>query len=457
MCFVTTTGSRTSSVFKVRTSTRDWIGLFKKGWSKPEELIVFEWATGHASEETLPRRAVTFCSKDFRSRINPNDQYQFAYVSKLHQILGRSQFFLFITDVIHQIHQNYLSENVSSVETDDEDSDWLHVSQVHSQATKRVNAVSGLAGALPHLDVPQNCTPAPKKNSTCNWSTGHVTINHHLSGNVSPSKTNALRVAPAPSVVDTLAHPDLPPNFNRKKSADKKCPTCNCPSDYVIANNRLTEKVVSQAELIRSLESKLTALQSELELCHVSQQQLKIKADMACREKENYCSFIGQFLESLKRKGQLKVVDSEGNTIMVKNVSPQVKDGQTTARNQSYASSVGAPQCPFVSAAGDTQQRRRQELAAELKQVCRKYCEETDSVQIGSTDMSAEDTAGQLHSSAAVNDANKELSQDDPAQLTCADASGEQLENGKELVSNQPTEDEVSNELEELFRHTSLS
>ncbi|XP_049841160.1 uncharacterized protein LOC126291636 isoform X4 [Schistocerca gregaria] len=387
---------------KVRTSTRDWIGLFKKGWSKPEELIVFEWATGHASEEALPRRAVTFCSKDFRSRINPNDQYQFAYVSKLHQILGRSKFFLFITDVIHQIHQNYLSENVSSVEMDDEDSDWLHVSQV------------------------------------------------------SPSKTNALRVAPAPCVVDTLAHPDLPPNFNRKKSADKKCPTCNCPSDYVIANNRLTEKAVSQAQLIRSLESKLTALQSELELCHASQQQLKIKADMACRERENYCSFIGQFLESLKRKGQLKVVDSEGNTIMVKNVSPQVKDGQTTARNQSYASSVGAPQCPFVSAAGDTQQRRRQELAAELKQVCRKYCEETDSVQIGSTDMSAEDTAGQLHSSPAVNAANKELSQDDPAQLPCVDAS-EQLENGKELVSNEPTEDEVSSELEELFRHTSLS
>ncbi|XP_049841159.1 uncharacterized protein LOC126291636 isoform X3 [Schistocerca gregaria] len=397
---------------KVRTSTRDWIGLFKKGWSKPEELIVFEWATGHASEEALPRRAVTFCSKDFRSRINPNDQYQFAYVSKLHQ--------------------------------------------VHSQATKRVNAVSGLAGALPHLDVPPNCTPAPKKYSTCNWSTGHVTINHHLSEHVSPSKTNALRVAPAPCVVDTLAHPDLPPNFNRKKSADKKCPTCNCPSDYVIANNRLTEKAVSQAQLIRSLESKLTALQSELELCHASQQQLKIKADMACRERENYCSFIGQFLESLKRKGQLKVVDSEGNTIMVKNVSPQVKDGQTTARNQSYASSVGAPQCPFVSAAGDTQQRRRQELAAELKQVCRKYCEETDSVQIGSTDMSAEDTAGQLHSSPAVNAANKELSQDDPAQLPCVDAS-EQLENGKELVSNEPTEDEVSSELEELFRHTSLS
>ena len=68
-------------------SSRDYIGIFPRGWTTLQQYVTFEWVTQPLSyTEQNPgeivSKTVTFCPKYHMNAVNSNCSYQFVYVSK---------------------------------------------------------------------------------------------------------------------------------------------------------------------------------------------------------------------------------------------------------------------------------------------------------------------------------------------------------------------------------------
>ena len=76
----------------LKRSTRDWVGLFKVGWTSSRDYYTFEWAPSLAVENL--NGEVTFAGR----RLPPEDNhfYQFCYVTSDGRVRGASPPFQFL-------------------------------------------------------------------------------------------------------------------------------------------------------------------------------------------------------------------------------------------------------------------------------------------------------------------------------------------------------------------------
>ena len=89
---------------ELRTSSRDWVGLFRVGWTSSRDYYTFEWAPGPIDNKGV----VTFAGK----RLPPEDNhfYQFCYVSSEGRVRGASPPFQFSSIVAENIDDLELVE-----------------------------------------------------------------------------------------------------------------------------------------------------------------------------------------------------------------------------------------------------------------------------------------------------------------------------------------------------------
>ena len=94
-------------------NNRDWVGLFRVGWSSNRDYYTFEWAP--AKEEEGLIRSVKFSG----SRLPPDDGlfYQFCYVSRSGSIKGASRPFQFSASI-----RSSTADDLELIEVNEEDS-----------------------------------------------------------------------------------------------------------------------------------------------------------------------------------------------------------------------------------------------------------------------------------------------------------------------------------------------
>ncbi|KZC09830.1 Calcium-binding and coiled-coil domain-containing protein 1-A [Dufourea novaeangliae] len=80
---------------KVRTSTRDWIGIFPRGWINLQQYLTFEYVVVPPEMASLSNRSIAFLHS-FHQEASLNTDYHFVYVSKEIEILGTSTYFRFV-------------------------------------------------------------------------------------------------------------------------------------------------------------------------------------------------------------------------------------------------------------------------------------------------------------------------------------------------------------------------
>ncbi|XP_043520034.1 tax1-binding protein 1 homolog isoform X1 [Frieseomelitta varia] len=80
---------------RIHTSSRDWIGIFPRGWSNLQQYLTFEFVVLSPKTSNLSNRSIMFLHTFHREAL-PNVDYQFVYVSKEIEILGTSSYFRFI-------------------------------------------------------------------------------------------------------------------------------------------------------------------------------------------------------------------------------------------------------------------------------------------------------------------------------------------------------------------------
>lgn len=77
---------------ELKRSTRDWVGLFRVGWSSSRDYYTFEWAPSRPDDNL--KGEVTFAGR----RLPPEDNhfYQFCYVTSDGRVRGASPPFQFL-------------------------------------------------------------------------------------------------------------------------------------------------------------------------------------------------------------------------------------------------------------------------------------------------------------------------------------------------------------------------
>ncbi|XP_046422827.1 tax1-binding protein 1 homolog [Neodiprion fabricii] len=78
-------------------STRDWLGIFPRGWSNLQQYLTFEYALVAPKTAASPNRTIIF-PRMFHQEASTNTEYQLVYVTREIQVLAVSPYFRFVGD-----------------------------------------------------------------------------------------------------------------------------------------------------------------------------------------------------------------------------------------------------------------------------------------------------------------------------------------------------------------------
>ncbi|XP_046741856.1 tax1-binding protein 1 homolog [Diprion similis] len=78
-------------------STRDWLGIFPRGWSNLQQYLTFEYALVAPKTAASPNRTILF-PRMFHQEASTNTEYQLVYVTREIQVLAVSPYFRFVGD-----------------------------------------------------------------------------------------------------------------------------------------------------------------------------------------------------------------------------------------------------------------------------------------------------------------------------------------------------------------------
>ncbi|XP_054003266.1 uncharacterized protein LOC128889569 [Hylaeus anthracinus] len=99
---------------KVSTSSRDWVGIFPRGWTNLQQYLTFEYVLVAPKMSSLSRRSIMFLHT-FHREASLNIDYHFVYISKEIEIMGTSSYFRFTMNPKHRfLDRNANSPEVSS-------------------------------------------------------------------------------------------------------------------------------------------------------------------------------------------------------------------------------------------------------------------------------------------------------------------------------------------------------
>ena len=93
--------------------SRDWIGVFKEGWSHTRQYLAFEWAPKQAQVPYPPSmRSVLFPSQDIQFPSDSSMKYQLVYVNKQDDVVGMSNKFFFIDKPMSSMGSDHSLESL---------------------------------------------------------------------------------------------------------------------------------------------------------------------------------------------------------------------------------------------------------------------------------------------------------------------------------------------------------
>ncbi|XP_021920067.1 uncharacterized protein LOC110830012 isoform X2 [Zootermopsis nevadensis] len=81
--------------FLTQPSHHDWIGLYPRGWKHLLQCVAFEWIISRPCEVAL-QRSIQFECRYHSQVVCTDREYQFLYINKKIEVLGRSQYFRFV-------------------------------------------------------------------------------------------------------------------------------------------------------------------------------------------------------------------------------------------------------------------------------------------------------------------------------------------------------------------------
>ena len=128
---------------ELKRSTRDWVGLFKVGWTSSRDYYTFEWAPSLADENL--KGEVTFAGR----RLPPEDNhfYQFCYVTSDGRVRGASQPFQFLAGSLARVDDLELIEvgeeslMILQPMKKKEDHDIMKLSTVNEELVKQLEEI----------------------------------------------------------------------------------------------------------------------------------------------------------------------------------------------------------------------------------------------------------------------------------------------------------------------------
>ncbi|CAI6360832.1 unnamed protein product [Macrosiphum euphorbiae] len=100
----------------INVSPKDWIALIPKGWSGVDEQVAFKTIDSDCDVANLAIKSVIMEKKCFQGVVECEKHYQLMYISQHLEILGRSEYFIFLhqsgtCNCIHSSIQNETKEN----------------------------------------------------------------------------------------------------------------------------------------------------------------------------------------------------------------------------------------------------------------------------------------------------------------------------------------------------------
>ena len=127
---------------ELKRSTRDWVGLFKVGWTSSRDYYTFEWAPALTDEHLMSE--VAFAGR----RLPPegNDFYQFCYVTSDGRVRGASPPFQFLA---------VSSARVDDLELDEES---LMIMMLSTVNVSLVHEKEELVKQLKEVELKRQCT-----------------------------------------------------------------------------------------------------------------------------------------------------------------------------------------------------------------------------------------------------------------------------------------------------------
>ncbi|XP_025405025.1 uncharacterized protein LOC112679438 isoform X2 [Sipha flava] len=94
----------------VNISQKDWIALIPKGWSGVDEQVAFKTVDISSDIVNLPIKSIVMEKKCFQDVVECDKYYQLMYVSQYLEILGKSEYFVFL-------HHTSICNCASSIKT----------------------------------------------------------------------------------------------------------------------------------------------------------------------------------------------------------------------------------------------------------------------------------------------------------------------------------------------------
>ncbi|XP_034234342.1 uncharacterized protein LOC117641276 isoform X2 [Thrips palmi] len=108
---------------KTKTSTRDYVGIYPRGWKQLREFVGFERPIPAPFEEQSLDRCIQFICQRPHVMASLNRDYQFLYVNQYHEVLGMSDFFQFVEEVTSNSPESSAGWKESKM-CEENDSEW---------------------------------------------------------------------------------------------------------------------------------------------------------------------------------------------------------------------------------------------------------------------------------------------------------------------------------------------
>ncbi|KAL4089519.1 hypothetical protein QTP88_024540 [Uroleucon formosanum] len=80
----------------INISPKDWIALIPKGWSGVDEQVAFKTIDSDCDVANLAIKSVIMEKKCFQDVVKCEKHYQLMYISQHLEILGKSEYFIFL-------------------------------------------------------------------------------------------------------------------------------------------------------------------------------------------------------------------------------------------------------------------------------------------------------------------------------------------------------------------------
>lgn len=305
-------------------STKDWLGIFPKGWRELEQQVMGEYAVTRSSKDNRRKRLIEFnLSYLLIGKMNCfNADYQIVYVSKHKQVIGKSSYFR-----LQRKYGDVLSHGDNA-------------GVFEGSGTAHITASISSTALLKSIN-PNSPSKAIVQTVNCGG-VGFPLVKPYRSESVLPYYA---------------------------RDYVSRCRYC---SNLMHQNQSLMEQVKELAHINRQLNQSFTNLQQKFELSAAAQKRLKLWCYCLRQEKHGYEVFVGELLKCLQGNSTVCVRDPvKGSEMLVQRVNADLNN-HILSHPMRHGTSVSDR---YLKAIIGSQEMKIQELSAKLHDVSKRLAQ----------------------------------------------------------------------------------